>query len=125
MRVIDQNGNMIVEYDLSKGHLVATTAIREDANPIDNITKFAWSDEDYEEARMYIPNPIKTIQEKIKDLKQKLRETDYHIIKVMEGVSTLDACIDVMKQRALWKSKAIRRRSNPSMWLRHGFEAAG
>ena len=105
MRVIDQNGNMIVEYDLSKGHLVATTAIREDANPIDNITKFAWSDEDYEEARMYIPNPIKTIQEKIKDLKQKLRETDYHIIKVMEGVSTLDACIDVMKQRALWRKE--------------------
>lgn len=56
MRVIDQNGNTLTEYDLTKGHLVSTTAIREDAEPIDNRIKHAWADEDYEEAQMYVPN---------------------------------------------------------------------
>lgn len=56
MRIIDESFETITEYDLSAGHLVSATAIREDASPIDNITKFAWSDEDYEAVQMYIPN---------------------------------------------------------------------
>lgn len=58
MRVINENYETITEYDLSKGQLVKAEAIREDASPIDNVSKFAWYDEDYEEVMMYIPNPV-------------------------------------------------------------------
>ena len=105
MRVVDSNGNTLTEYNLTAGHLVSTTVVRENAAPIDDITKFAWADEDYEQAQMYIPDPVKTAAEKIDKLKRKLRETDYHIIKVMEGASTLDACVEVIKQRALWRKE--------------------
>lgn len=58
MRVVDKNGKTLSEYDLTVGHLVHTTVIREDATPIDDVTKFAWDDEDYEEVQMYLPNPV-------------------------------------------------------------------
>lgn len=54
MRTVNKNGETITDYDLVKGKLFAATAIREDASPIDNIKKFAWADEDYEEVLMYI-----------------------------------------------------------------------
>lgn len=56
MRIVNQALKTITEYDLSKGYLVPVTAIKEDATPIDNVTKFAWADEDYEEAQMYVLN---------------------------------------------------------------------
>lgn len=57
MRVVDKNGKTLTEYDLTLGHLVHTTVIREDATPIDDVTKFAWDHDDYEEVQMYVPNP--------------------------------------------------------------------
>ena len=58
MRVIDQNGKTLTEYDLSQGRLVPTQGIREDATPIDDVTKFAWDDEDYEDVLLYIHSPV-------------------------------------------------------------------
>ena len=84
MRVFNQEGQIITEYDLTKGQLVPTKRVREDAEPIDNIKKFAWSDEDYEDAQMYIPNREKSTAEKIADLKKQLSKTDYKIIKCSE-----------------------------------------
>ena len=55
MRVIDRDGKTLTEYDLSKGRLVPTQVIKKDATPIDDITKFAWYDEDYEDVLLYIP----------------------------------------------------------------------
>ena len=54
MRDVNQALKTITEYDLNKGYLVPATAIKEDATPIDNVTKFAWADEDYEEVQMYV-----------------------------------------------------------------------
>ena len=105
MRVIDNKGQTLTEYDLSAGQLRPASVIREDAVPIDDVTKFAWDAEDYEQVMLYTPNPVKTVTERIEERKQKLRETDYHIIKVMEGASTLDACVEVIKQRALWRKE--------------------
>lgn len=62
MRVINENYETITEYDLSAGHLYTTIAIKEDALPIDNVTKFAWADDDYEEVQMYVPNREETYQ---------------------------------------------------------------
>lgn len=58
MRIVNENFENINEddVDLTKGHLVISIAIKEDAEPIDDVTKFAWSDEDYEEVQMYVLN---------------------------------------------------------------------
>lgn len=55
MMVYDLNGNVLESYDLTKGSLSVRTVIRPEAAPIDNVTKFAWADEDYEEIQVYIP----------------------------------------------------------------------
>ena len=57
MRVVNRNLETITDYDLEKGILIPTKAIKEDATPIDNVTKFAWDDADYEDVQMYMPNP--------------------------------------------------------------------
>lgn len=55
MRVVNAAFETLTEYDLETGYLTPAVVIREDAAPIDGETKFAWSDEDYEEVQMYIP----------------------------------------------------------------------
>lgn len=55
MRIIDTEGNPLQSPDLEKGYLVTRQEIRADAAPIDNVTKFAWEDGDYEEVQVYIP----------------------------------------------------------------------
>ena len=42
--------------DLKKGFLIPCKVIKEDAKPIDNETKYAWDEDDYEEAQMYVLN---------------------------------------------------------------------
>ena len=60
MRIVDENSNTITEYDLSLGSLIETQVIKEGAEPINNVNKFAWADDDYEDVLMYIPNPFNT-----------------------------------------------------------------
>ena len=84
MRVVNQKGETITEYDLSKGRLITRKMIRSDAPPIDNKEKFVWTDDDLEEVQMYVPNPVKTAAQQIKALKTKLSATDYKIIKCSE-----------------------------------------
>ena len=84
MRVINQKRETITEYDLMTGRLVPTTVIRAGAMPVDNITKFAWADEDYEDVQMYVPNPVKTTAQQIAELKAQLSATDYKVIKCSE-----------------------------------------
>lgn len=58
MRYFNENDELISveDVDLEKGSLIKILVIKEDASPIDNITKFAWDDDDYEEAQMYVLN---------------------------------------------------------------------
>ena len=58
MRYIDQNGKTVSkdQLDLTKGYLAAVQVIREDAAPIDNVTKFFFTKDDSEEAYQYFPN---------------------------------------------------------------------
>ena len=60
VRVVDQHLKTITEYELSKGTLVPTRAVRENATPIDNVFKWAWADDDYEEVLMYVETPQET-----------------------------------------------------------------
>ena len=59
MKYFNEKGELISaeSADLEKGFLVPFAAVKEDAVPIDNVTKFAWDDEDYEDAMMYVLNP--------------------------------------------------------------------
>ena len=41
----------------------------------------------------------------IKELKQKLAETDYAIIKIAEGVATMEEYADVIAQRQVWREE--------------------
>ncbi len=84
MRIVNENHETIKSPDLSVGYLVKATIIREDATPIDNVTKWAWDDSDYEEVQMYIPNREKSVKEQIAELKAKLSATDYKVIKCSE-----------------------------------------
>jgi hypothetical protein len=84
MRVVNQNFETITAYDPTAGRLVHTTVIRADASPIDNVTKFAWAEEDYEDVLMYVSNPVKTITQQVTELKAQLAATDYKVIKCSE-----------------------------------------
>lgn len=58
MRIVNEKYETITEAeaDLTVGYLCAATVIRENAQPVDNKTKFAWADEDYEEVQVYHPS---------------------------------------------------------------------
>lgn len=55
MRIVNENYETITEAeaDLTVGYLSLAIVIRENADPIDDKTKFAWADEDYEEVQVY------------------------------------------------------------------------
>ncbi len=84
MRVVNQKGETITEYDLSKGRLFTRKVVRPDAPRIDNKTKFAWTADDFEEVQVYIPTRPKSVAAQIKELKTKLSATDYKVIKCSE-----------------------------------------
>lgn len=60
MRTVNQQGETITDYDLSKGVLTPAKVIREDAAPIDNVIKWAWAEDDYEDVMMYVETPEET-----------------------------------------------------------------
>ena len=84
MRVVNINRETIADYDLKKGRLHPIKTIKEGATPIDGVTKFAYTGEDYEDALIYIPNKEKSPEERISVLKKKLSATDYKVIKCSE-----------------------------------------
>lgn len=45
---------------MGKGILLPAKAIKEDAAPIDNVTKWAWAEDDYEDVMMYVETPEET-----------------------------------------------------------------
>ena len=52
--IYDESGNPIENPDLTLGYVTEQTVVREDADPIDDVTKFAWSDDDYETRQVYV-----------------------------------------------------------------------
>ncbi len=43
--------------------------------------------------------------QRIYDLKQKLADTDYNILKIVEGAATLDEMSDIISQRSKWRAE--------------------
>lgn len=108
MRILNEQGEELneAECDLTMGFLRQETVIRTQAAPIDNITKFAWTDEDYETIQRYVEVPEEQRRaERIAQLKQLLRDTDYTVIKIAEGAATEAEYADVIAQRQAWRSE--------------------
>ena len=108
MKIFDKFGNELNEanLDLTRGQLIKTNRIKPDAKSVDNKTKFAYKDDDYEEILEYIvPDEAEWLERQIDTFKRELADTDYHILKVVEGVKSLAECAEVMLKRKGWRSK--------------------
>ena len=108
MRILDTNLNEIKEsdIDLTAGKTYQMAVIKPDAIPIDNITKFAWDDDDYEMALIYEVIPeITRVTNRINNLKSSLSDTDYIVVKIAEGVATQESYKEVLEQRKMWRKE--------------------
>ena len=54
MRIVDEMGRDVEAPDLSAGTLSPTIVVRKGAVPPDDVEKFAWADDDYEEVAVYV-----------------------------------------------------------------------
>ena len=93
MRILDEQGQPLTEEqcDLTAGFLRQETIIRPEAEPIDNVAKFAWADEDYETILRYVAVPeAERRAERIAQLKHRLAETDYPNLKIVERASAAE-----------------------------------
>lgn len=104
MRYVDQNDQTIPEseVDLENGYVYEQTIIKEDAIPPDDITKFAYDDDDYEVVKVYVRIPTEEkIRKEIQERKTYLNDTDYVVIKIAEGVASTSEYQDVIARRTL------------------------
>lgn len=120
MRIIDEYGKEITNPDLSQGYTVETVIIKPDATPIDDKTKFAWDDDDYETVLIYYGDQrLSIINDELIELKEKLKATDYVGNKFMDKLINCDdimAMLDtisrfkedygsVISARTAWRNK--------------------
>lgn len=134
MRILDELGNELTSYDEKKGFLredqiviAHHKAVKEQAEqghyevikeyPETGGKDVKWvvdvpaveAREAYDETESilrYIPFTEKELAlQKIGELKQKLFDTDYNILKIVEGAATLSECAEVIKKRAAWRKE--------------------
>lgn len=66
---------------MADGYYKTAIRVKKDAAPIDNITKFAWDDGDYEQVEEWVEYPEeetgrKTVEEELSDLKERQEVTE-------------------------------------------------
>lgn len=108
MRLLNENYDEISEAEIvpEKGRLYRKNIIKPDAVPVDDITKFAYADDDYEEVMIYERiSEGEILTKHIEDLKRKLTDTDYVVIKIAEGVSAADEYAGVISARQEWRNE--------------------
>lgn len=108
MRILNEQDVELTQEqcDLKTGYLREETIIRPDAAPIDDVTKFAWADQDYETILRYVAVPeAERRAERISQLKRQLSDTDYAVIKIAEGAATPDEYAEVIAQRQEWRAE--------------------
>lgn len=133
MRIFDENDNEILKYDATKGrlkndkrfvkHHEKVEAVQEEGHwetiaeypnggkdvewVIDVLgveAKDAW--DEYEDILRYIPFTEQELAlQRIAELKNMLFATDYNILKIVEGASTLTEMAGVIKKRASWRKE--------------------
>ena len=133
MRILDEFDNVIEHIDETKGYLkndrlfvchhAPIEAVEEQGHwetiaeypnggkDVDWIidvpgieAKEAW--DEYEDVLRYILFDKKELAElKINELKRKLSETDYNILKIVEGAATLTEMAGIISQRSKWRAE--------------------
>lgn len=95
------------DCDLNLGVLVPSQMLKADAAPIDNVTKFAWNEEDFEDVMLYIVlrTPEDCTEQRIEEFKSKLSATDYVVIKIAEGAATAEEYAAVIADREAWRKE--------------------
>lgn len=92
---------------MKKGYYKHGTRAKEDAyDTIDNLTKFALDDSDYEEYEEWVEYTDEEYAEgRISELKRLLADTDYIAAKIAEGAATREEYADVITQRQAWRDE--------------------
>lgn len=133
MRIFDENDNELLKYDSVKGYLKndkrfvkhheKLEAIQEEGHwetvaeypnggkdvewviDVPGVeAKDAW--DEYEDILRYVPFTEQELTlQRIAELKEMLYSTDYNILKIVEGASTLTEMAGVIKKRASWRKE--------------------
>lgn len=133
MRIFDELNNLLETFDETKGYLKndslfvchheAVEAVEEQGHwetiaeypnggkDVDWVVdvpaveaKEAW--DEYEDILRFVAFTAKELAEqRIAELKVKLYDTDYNILKIVEGAATLTEMASVIKQRAAWRKE--------------------
>lgn len=108
MRILNEKDEEITaeQTDLSNGYLIPAIILRDGAIPPDDVEKFAYTDEDFEEIQRYIAIPsAERNAQRIAELKSKLSATDYCIIKIAEGAATAEEYASIIADREGWRAE--------------------
>ena len=133
MRIFDELDNLLESYDETKGALKKESLFvchHEAVEPVaeqghfETIAEYpnggkdvewivdvpaieakeAW--DEYEDIFRFVAFTAKELAERrIAELKQNLFDTDYNILKIVEGAATLSEMADVIKRRAQWRKE--------------------
>ena len=105
----------VTNPDLENGYITLTKVVKPDALPVDNITKFAYTDDDYIEVQMYIRRDSGVQQmQSVDDIYDQLKKTDYEVLSYVEQMLTCSSVAEVSELIASWQplaSELVARRS--------------
>ena len=133
MRIFDELGNQLDSYDPAKGkvrpdrlficHHKAVQAVTEQGH-YETVAQYpnggkdlkwvvdvpavksedAW--DEYEDILRFVPfTEAEAATNRIADLKKMLADTDYNILKIVEGAATLAEMASIIAKRALWRKE--------------------
>lgn len=133
MKIIDENGVELVDYDPKKGYLKEDEIFfkhheavegTEEQGHFEVIAEYPnggkeveWvvdvpatlsieAYDEYEKVHRFIPYTAKEIaKRRVEELKQMLADTDFQILKIVEGATTLAECAEVIRNRAKWRKE--------------------
>lgn len=133
MRIIDENGVELQDYDAAKGYLVETEILIQHHEAVEAVAeqghyettavyenggrdvewvvdvpgveaRDAW--DEYETVMQFVPyTPEQLAELRIGELKRQLKATDYVVIKIAEGAATFDEYAEVIAQRVAWRQE--------------------
>lgn len=133
MRILDVEGNELECFDAAAGYLTEESIFKAHHKAEDSV-KEEWHYEvvaeypnggkdvkrvidkpgieekeafdEYETILRFTPYTEKELAEiRIEELKKMLFETDYNILKVVEGAQNLSDCAEIVKKRAEWRKE--------------------
>lgn len=133
MRILNKENIEITKPDLSKGYLTADSLFLRHHNAVEAVeevghyvvvkeypnggkdvewvvdtpaveAKDAW--DEYEEITRFVEyTESELATRRIDELKQLLKDSDYNILKIVEGTATLKDCAEIIAKRASWRKE--------------------